>query len=651
MYFRKACQIFWFGLAVLILCVMAGAIRCGAEEAKPDVGAPAAWVVPILYNPAGKSDFTNSPLPLRWVLLDHQIAAVNNESFHHEILQVTTAAGVDPGSRISINYDPSYQLLTFHWIKIWRGTNGFNRLDPDKVQVVQSSLDPLLMLFSMEKTAVVTLDDVRPGDVIDYAYSLQGNSPLFAGFFSGRIDAQMSYPIERSVTRLIWPNGRNLYVQNHGTTVKYNATRKADSIEFTWDLKQIPAGRMEPSLPSWFEPYPWIQLSEFHTWGDVNRVALSVFTNGAALSPELAQKIAEWRKLPQRDGQVLAVLRFVQEEVRYIGIESGASGYKPATPSAVFARRFGDCKDKTFLFVTALRALGIDAWPVFVSTKYRRVVAELHPSATVFDHLITQVNLAGQTFWLDPTANYQRGPLSVRSWPNYGYGLVVRPGTVGLAVIPASPVRPKTTVTQYIHLGQLDGDSEMKVVRVAEGPDAEQWRAYFATMPRTDIEHTDLKNLARLYPDITQTAPMVYTDDDKLNRIEIDESYSIHKIWQRLPGEPFFHCQIFPENIQAAIQSPAMAARTMPLGIAYPVHQVYHGEITVPAIAALHPDDQSIENPAFRFHRSATIGTGLLFLDFDFQSLSDAVAAESVPEYARQLNAAGELLGYTISSD
>jgi hypothetical protein len=53
-----------------------------------------------------------------------------------------------------------------------------------------------------------------------------------------------------------------------------------------------------------------------------------------------------------QEQQVLTVLQFVQEQVRYFGIEIGSSATKPANPSVVFARRFGDCKDKSLLFVT-----------------------------------------------------------------------------------------------------------------------------------------------------------------------------------------------------------------------------------------------------------------------------------------------------------
>ena len=92
--------------------------------------------------------------------------------------QILTPAGVQNDSQIVIDYDPSCQLLTFHWVRIWRGTNCLNRLDPVKIQVSQGGPNADELLFSAEKSAVFPLDDVQPGDIIDYAYSVLGTIPL-----------------------------------------------------------------------------------------------------------------------------------------------------------------------------------------------------------------------------------------------------------------------------------------------------------------------------------------------------------------------------------------------------------------------------------------------------------------------------------------
>jgi len=386
---------FWLNALALLMGSVWSILPCRGEEARPEVAPPAKWVVPIAFNPRGRLEAAAASQEMRWILKDRQINAQSNETFIHQVRQVLTPSGVKKGSHISIDYDPSYQLLTLHWARIWRGTNALNRLDPDKIQISQHGLDTEELLFSAEKSALLLLEDVRSGDIIDCAYSVKGENPVFTGSFSTHIETQAREPIDRLVTRLLWPPARHLYVRNHGTDARYSVTRKSDLLEFTWNLVKVPGLRDEPPLPVWYQPFSSVQLSEFQKWADVNQLALGLFTDTTPLSPELTRKINEWKRLPGREDRVLAALRFVQDDIRYLGIETGASGYRPADPATVFARRFGDCKDKSHLLATILRALGIDARPTFVNTRFRQTVVDMLPSATDFDHVITRVNMDG----------------------------------------------------------------------------------------------------------------------------------------------------------------------------------------------------------------------------------------------------------------
>src|SRR5690606_12491954 len=102
------------------------------------------------------------------------------------------------------------------------------------------------------------------------------------------------------------------------------------------------------------------------------------------------------------EGRLLAALRFVQGEIRYLGVEVGPGSHAPSPPDQVLARRLGDCKDKTLLTVTLLDRLGIEAHPPLVATGLRRAIAQRLPSPGAFDHVIVLAKLDGQFIWLDP---------------------------------------------------------------------------------------------------------------------------------------------------------------------------------------------------------------------------------------------------------
>ena len=57
--------------------------------------------------------------------------------------------------------------------------------------------------------------------------------------------------------------------------------------------------------------------------------------------------------------RLLAAMRFVQSEVRYLALALGNGSYVPSPPELVLKRRYGDCKDKTLLALSLLKGLSI----------------------------------------------------------------------------------------------------------------------------------------------------------------------------------------------------------------------------------------------------------------------------------------------------
>jgi hypothetical protein len=630
--------------ALFCLCAMAAR----AADPAVSVAAPSGWISPLPFQRLTRPEDTNSGLTSHLLLRDLQINAQARETFQHEARQLLTLEGVQSGSRLSIDFDPSRQSLFLHWARIWRGSNAFNELDLGKIKVIQPERDVDRFLFTGEKTALLLLEDVRVGDIVDFAWTLRGENAGGGAKTSGAVLARKYEPVERLSTRLLWPTNRHLYLKNHGTDTKPAAARKGDLIEYTWDYKKVPGLRREAPLPAGYDPLPWVQWSEFQKWTDVNQWALPIFTNALPLSAELTRQIALWRRLPAMEERVLAVLQFMQDEVRYQGIETGAASYTPADPSLVFARRFGDCKDKTLLCVTILRALGIEANPVLVSTDLHQAIQDWQPTPAVFDHAIVQVSVDNQSYWLDPTAGFERGPLAARSWPNYGFGLVIRPKTTGLTAIPESPVQPRTTVLEYVLVRDVRQPADLKVVTLAEGADAVALRRRFASAEHSAIGMEDLNAFAALYPGIVASMPLEYADDAKANRVVVTEYYQIPNMWNLVPTAPGFVCRFFSYNIDRAARKPLVSARTMPLGLTYPEHEVFRAEITLPASIPVEPGTWAVNHPAFHFHKAVTPTPAGVLVEEEFDSLAESAPVEAVPDYLRQLDLVSPLLDYAL---
>src|ERR1043165_5221994 len=72
------------------------------------------------------------------------------------------------------------------------------------------------------------------------------------------------------------------------------------------------------------------------------------------------------------DEKIRAIYDFVVTDIRYVAWEFGVHGYKPYRASAIFERRFGDCKDKALVMNAMLKEAGIDGYPVLIKLEEPR---------------------------------------------------------------------------------------------------------------------------------------------------------------------------------------------------------------------------------------------------------------------------------------
>ncbi|MGO9001941.1 MAG: DUF3857 domain-containing transglutaminase family protein [Limisphaerales bacterium] len=638
---------FWLGF---FLSFTALAADTSIPESKVTVAPPGDWVKPNFFERALQNDPVSAGENERWLLVETEINAPESATFCHRVKQICSYAGVQNGAQISLDFDPGYESLQLHWVRIWRGTNFLNQLNRDKIKIIQQERDWEQHELNGQYSAILVLEDVRVGDVIDYAFTVQGDNPVFGGRFARSIRLQSEEPIGRLRTRLLWPAKKRLFVKNHGTSAQPVIIQGKGVTEYRWDSSRVPALSLEDSLPVWYECQPWVQLSEFQTWDEVNQWALTLFQNSSVPSPEFSQRLDAWRRIASPEERVLAVLRFVQDEVRYFGIEMGVKSHKPSDASTVYNRRFGDCKDKSFLLVTALRSLGIEAWPVLVNTTERRTLDQWQPSPLAFDHVIAAVRLGDQLYWFDPTVNYQRGPLSAHCLPDYERGLIISPKTTGLTVIPNTGAdRSLTSVSEYFELRGRDEPADLKAVTVATGSDADALREQFATTGRDKIQKSYQDFYSRYYPQIKTAQPIQFSDDEQQNRIEMTEFYTVEKIWTQSANDKRFWCEFSPHTITSLLyQKPRDKDRSMPLALEFPEHRVFRAEVILPRVWPTDKRNKTISDPAFFFQRQLTVSGRKLVLEAEYRTFADSIPADRVKGYLQQLDEAARVSSYAL---
>ena len=636
--------------AIAVLFPGSGTVLGQPGNSTVHTGAPPAWVEIIEPDPTAAPQSNQEAGGQVFNLIDTQVNAGSEETYFHFVKEITTQTGVQSGANLEFNWDPSFQELVIHRIIVQRGTERMDRLDPSRFRIIQQETDLNRQIYNGALSAVLFLEDVRVGDRIEYDYTLRGRNPSLNGRYSDTSLMGWPMPVVWQRFRLLWPEGRQLNFALHGASFEPEVRHHDGVNEYIWDVHQEPAVVPEDQSPSWISPYPWLQLSEFTNWSDVAAWATGLFITTNLDAPALQQEISSLKQPGLTPEQtVQEALEFVQNNVRYLGIEFGPNSYRPTDPAMVLQHRFGDCKDKAYLLCTLLQGLGYDASPVLVATEFRRTLPDLLPAPLDFDHAIVRVVAGGSTYWLDPTRSYQHGPITQRYRPSYSFGLLVKAGVTNLIPIPTSDAGVAFTVTREIfQVGGQKSPTTLNVTSTFNGFDAEWMRAVLEIQGREQVAKSYLNDYAQRYPGATPAKPMVVEDSPDSDTLTIIGNYTITNFWILSADKQSYDCQFYPQGIHSWIEKPMTTIRSMPMELAFPRMRRVETRIELPRPFNLSNFTNTIEGPAARLHVERTYQGQTIWLKYEYRALTNFVPVSLVARHLASLDQMESALGYSL---
>ncbi|MDT8989467.1 DUF3857 domain-containing protein [Curvibacter sp. APW13] len=644
------------GLAVASLLWVWAVAALAAPSPVPEVVvAPApAWVKPVEHN-ANAVDVANLQVQGEaYLLFDRQIYLRGSERqiFSHSVTQVVNESGLERAAHIAIDFDPSYQQLQFHYVYIHRGSQRMAQLNLKSMRLVQREKSLESQIYDGTKTANLFLEDVRVGDLVEFAYTRKGANPVFGGKLSGQIDMQWSVPVQELRMRLVTDPGRPLQLRylNQAPLPTEEAGPQGMKA-LTWSFSNVAGLRVKDDAPGWYDPYVAVQYSDFADWRSVVAWAEPLYQPPAVLPAEVQQEVTRlWGLRLSAHERAVQALRFVQKNVRYLGIEVGASSHAPTAPELVMKRRFGDCKDKSLLTLTMLRALGIEAHAALVHTKVRRGTVDQLPMPVVFDHVIVKAVIDGQVFWVDPTRPPQEGTLESISQPDFGYALVIAPQESTLTAM-----NPGASSAYYRRsLAELDAsagpgrEASLSVVSFFEGRSAELLRQRLASEPRRELEKQFLNQWARYYPSIASKAALVVSDDVVANQIVLTERYGITDFWSAKDSDKV-EAYVPSPSVYEYLRAPGASVRVEPLGLQHPVDVSETTYVRIPKAWKFQDGTTVIKDRAFELTSAITAKDGLVTLRDAYKSSADHVPAAGMGAYLGNAKKARNLVGNTFT--
>ena len=461
--------------------------------------------------------------------LSYQINVGAESRYYRTCYKIVNSSGVENTSDLEIQINSNYQRLRFHSIRVRR--NGVERDWSLKqtAEFVQVQDGASSGIYTDWIACNIHLQDIRAGDIVTYDYSIVGRNPVFESAYSAFYYLCSSDSVDQKIVRFVTPESRPLKYRLHNTELIPDIATVGGMTEYLWQMRNLPATETR-NYPGWHNAYPSVWLNELDSWDKVGRWAESLFTYTFDERDELASYVDELKSLETNEA-INQAIRFVQDDVRYLGLSFGENSHRPYDPAQVYSNRYGDCKDKSQLLVSILRGLGKYAEPVLVSTYYEHTLSDYDPSPLLFDHCITRVRSGDNFIYVDPTITHQGGDFNSTNVPDYQYGLPITEGQ-NHALVPLKAYRESSIkIEETFDVLVIDGKTNLKAITTYQGAAADHARNRFSEQSVDELEDKYRDFYLAFFDSLTTTGSLEIADNRKLNHITTQERYLLPNPW------------------------------------------------------------------------------------------------------------------------
>ena len=564
-------------------------------------GPPPAWISerPIPQMPA------DSQGSIQFHLSDTHIDLTNGRDWTFRLVQkALNADGVSRMASFNAFFDPSFERLTIHRIRVIRGDQAIDLADPDGFQLLRRETNLERRLYDGRLTADLQVPDLRPGDMLETWYTTHGVNPAIRDALDARFTFEWSDPVGATAVTLRAPETRRFTIRSQPdrwTAPPVTERRPAEGVlEQEWVDTRGGVFRYDDATPPWWNGHGRVEIVETLSWAEVADIFRASYAPPVELPASLKEAVDQIAaNFPSPADRVVEALRHVQREVRYLSVSIGEGGYVPRPVDEIWARRFGDCKDVSRLLCTMLQALGIEAVPALVNTNTGEALDQHLPGVHSFDHCIARVRLDGKTYWLDGTFGEQAGDLDNLYQSQLGWALPLEANATIERMQEKDVTSQMLEVTESFVFGpRADSPAELSIEGIYRGWRADNMRSALRREGLDRNAENWLKHYAKVYGGASAIDPPRVEDDQRKNVLKLIERYRLDAPWEVSNNLARFSTvdDIFGRDLNV-IPYPG---RTQPLYLGAPRRVVRRTMLKLPVKWQITPWSDKVNAPGLR---------------------------------------------------
>ncbi|MGH7279920.1 MAG: DUF3857 domain-containing protein [Polyangiaceae bacterium] len=411
--------------------------------------------------------------------------------FHQIVFQPLSDAAASEAREYGFSFEADSEAVQLRGARVYHA----NGQTEDATESGEGDVnDPSIAMYTSARAYYVHFPRLSPGDVVEVKYRVEdvASRNEFADYFGEVTYMQSSEPIGHAEYVLITPKSRQFYFNKPNVPgLTQSTTESKDNRVFRFVAENVPPIEPEALQPPYAELLGHVHVSTYKDWNAMGQWYWGLVKDQFVADDEVRRRVADVTKgLKTNDEKVRAIYDYVVQKTRYVALEFGIHGFKPYRCAQIFARGFGDCKDKATLIVTMLKEAGIPATIVVVRTGLKGDFETFPASLAPFDHAIAYV--PSMDLYLDGTAEYT-GSRELPDMDRGALALQVNEGKPKLVHLPDPPASENVMARSLDATLATDGTATLDWKSDIAGAEASSWRArYHAAGTRKERIQEDL---------------------------------------------------------------------------------------------------------------------------------------------------------------
>ena len=588
---------------------------------------------------------------LTYKLLSYQyrVSKSDYRYYHRRVVDLQNASAVEENGTITVTFDPSYKKIKFHHIQITNSDGTRDVLNLTDADLFRTETDRDKLLYDGTLQFSLALKGVQVGDRLEYAYTSYGRNPALGDGYFMRHWQAYSTPVQHLFQRAVIDEDMPIHTKRHHEAKAPVKTTSNGQVVFSSSLRDVAGISGDENSPSWYYGNPAVEISSYGSWPEVGNHFAPYYRLSGKLDPDIQAVVDEIQQdTSDPKEQTRQALNYVQENIRYLGLEMGVGGFKPRPSSLVFDRRFGDCKDVTLLLLSMLNALNIEADPVLVHSTERAGFLIGQPHHWAFDHVVVRAEIAGKSYVLDATRGKQLGTLDKLDQGHFQKGLRLREQASEIIDLPHTAYEWRKDFYDEFDITAHDDDILYTLTARYFGEEADSNYEWFLDDGLAEIEKQFHEYFVDLYPSLIIEKPTEVEVDEDEASFTVKAYYRIVDGWEKDEEENEKTIWAVPYELRAGFPVFSGAKRSAPYAIPYPAKNRQILAYKVDEDAAFDEANLPYTTDAFDYREVNRFKNQLYEEIYTYEAKQEFIAAEDAPEVLSFVNETRDDFGLTI---